>query len=214
MPDSPVFKSITGVVRLNMGHLDGDIIITDGVIKNFNIIKTVLFHTLGAFGDMEGNIDKSGAQDTVIEKAETKFSFHDKAVFIDDFLIKTNIFELTAKGSVDQGLNMDMQTMLHLNGDVSAALVNEFDGLKYLMDDSKRIAIDASLKGVIPHLKYKPNKDFRKKSKKFLIEEGGNILGAFLGGGQTSSQSQATTSQDTGKKTKMNFKNIFKNILQ
>jgi hypothetical protein len=163
---------------------------------------------------MEGNIGKLGAQDTVIEKAEAKFSFHDKAVFIDDSLIKTNIFELTAKGSVDQGLNMDMQTMLHLNGDVTAALVNEFDGLKYLMDDSKRIAIDASLKGVIPHLKYKPSKDFRKKSKRVLIEEGGNILGALLGGGQTSSQNQTTTSQDTGKKTKVNFKNIFKNILQ
>ena len=75
---------------------------------------------------------------------------------------------------MDQGLNMDMQTMLRLNNDVSAALVNEFEGLKYFMDDSKRIAIGASLKGVIPHLKYKPNKDFRKKSKKVLIEEGGN----------------------------------------
>ena len=166
MPDSPIFKNIRGVVQLNTGRLEGDIIITDGVIKNFNIIKIVLSHTLGVFGGMEGNIDKLGAQDTVIEKAEAEFSFHDKTVFIDDFLIKTNIFEFTAKGSVDQGLNMDMQTMLHLNGDVSAALVNEFDGLKYLMDDSKRIAIDASLKGVIPHLKYKPNKDFRKKSKK------------------------------------------------
>jgi hypothetical protein len=48
------------------------------------------------------------------------------------------------------------------------------------MDDSKRITVDASLKGVIPHLKYKPNKDFRKKSKKALIEEGGNILGILF----------------------------------
>ena len=95
---------------------------------------------------MGGNIDKLGAQDTAIEKAEAEFSLHDKVVFIDHLLIKTNILELTAKGSVDQGFNMDMQTMLHLNGDVSAALVNEFEGLKYLMDDSKRIAIDASLK--------------------------------------------------------------------
>ena len=189
MPDSPIFKNITGVVQLNMAHLEigasgdfeanGDIVITGGVIKNLNIIKTVLSHMLGVFGGM-GYIDKLGAQDTVIEKAEAKFSFHDKTVFIDDFLIQTNIFEFTAKGSVDQGLNMDMQTMLHLNGDISAALVNELDGLKYLMDDSKRIAIDASLKGVIPHLKYKPNKDFRKKSKKALIEEGGNILGSLF----------------------------------
>jgi hypothetical protein len=190
MPDSPIFKDISGRVQLNMAHwkigapgdfeaANGDMIITDGVVKNFNIIKAVLSHTLGIFGG-RGYIDKLGAQDTVIEKAEAKFSFHDKTVFIDDFLIQTNIFEFTAKGSMDQGLNMDMQTILHLNGDISAALVNELDGLKYLMDDSKRITVDASLKGVIPHLKYKPNKDFRKKSKKALIEEGGNILGILF----------------------------------
>ena len=56
-----------------------------------------------------------------------------KPLFIDDSLIETNIFEFMAKGSVDQGLNMDMQTMLHLNSDISAALVNELEGLKYFM---------------------------------------------------------------------------------
>ena len=152
---------------LNFSEASGNIIITDGVIKDFNIIKIILSHTLGVFG-MDGSINKLGAQDTVIEKAEAEFSLHDKTVFIDNFLVKTNIFEFTAKGPVDQGLNIDMQTMLYLNGDISAALVNRLDGLKYLMDDSKRIAIDASLKGVIPHLQYKPNKDFRKKGKKTI----------------------------------------------
>ena len=152
---------------LNFSEASGSIIITDGVIKDFNIIKIILSHALGVFG-MDGSINKLGAQDTVIEKAEAEFSLHDKTVFIDNFLVKTNIFEFTAKGPVDQGLNIDMQTMLYLNGDISAALVNRLDGLKYLMDDSKRIAIDASLKGVIPHLQYKPNKDFRKKGKKTI----------------------------------------------
>jgi len=91
---------------------------------------------------------------------------HDKTFFIEDSLVETNILDLTAKGSVDQGLNTDLQTMLHLSGDVSAALANGFEGLKYFMDDNKRIAIGAQVKGVIPHLKYKPDKDFRKKSKK------------------------------------------------
>jgi AsmA family len=162
---------------LDFSEANGKVIITDGVIKNFNILKTVLSHTLGVFG-MDGFINKLGAQDTVIEKAEAEFSLRDKTVFIDNFLIKTNILEFTAKGPVDQGLNMDMQTMLYLNGDVSAVLVNELDGLKYLMDDSKRIAIDASLKGVIPHLKYKPNKDFRKKGKKTINALFRQLLGA------------------------------------
>ncbi len=178
MPDNSIVKNIAGVVQLNMTNLEisasgdfkanGDIIITDGLIKHFNIIKTVLSHTLVSFGGIDGTIDKLGAENTVIEKAEAEFSLHDKAVFIDNSLIKTNIFEFTAKGPVDQGLNMDMQTMLYLNTDISATLVNEFEGLKFLCDDTKRIAIDAGLKGVIPHLKYKPNKDFRKKGKKAI----------------------------------------------
>jgi len=197
--DRSVFKNISGVVQLNMKRLEiapakdlnaqGELFITGGIIKDFNIIKMVLSHTLGTFGWMEGNIedhlndplkDKLKAEDTIIEKANIKFSFHDRGVFIDDFLLKTDILEFSAKGSVDHGANMDMQTMLHLNGDISAALVNELDGLKYLLDDSKRIAIDADLKGVIPHLKYKPNKDFRKKSKKALMQEGRNLLGILF----------------------------------
>jgi hypothetical protein len=105
-------------------------------------------------------------------------------VSIDNSLIETNILEFKAQGSVDQGANVDMQTMLHINSDISAALVNKLEGLKFFEDDTKRIAIGASLKGVYPHLKYKPNKDFRKKSKKMFMEEGGNILGLFLGGGK------------------------------
>jgi AsmA family len=224
LPDSPIFKHITGVVQLNMAHLElgtsgnveasGDIIITDGIIKNLNIINTVLIHTLGVIRGMDRIKDKLGAGDTIVEKAEAKFSFHDKVVYLDDSVIKTNIFEFTARGSVDQGLNTDMQTMLHLNTDISTALVNDLEGLKSLCDDSKRIAIGASLKGVIPHLKYKPNKDFRKKSKKALIEEGGNILGVLLGGGQASTQGPDAPSQTSGKKIKKNFKNIFKNFLK
>jgi len=218
--DNPIFKNISGDVQLNMPQLqvgppgdfkaNGNIIIADGVIKNFNVIDMALSHAMGGFGV----ISKLGAEDTAIDKLEAKFSYHDKTVFIDDFLIKTNIFEFTAKGTVDEGLSMDMQTMLHLNVDVSDALVNQFEGLKILCDDSKRIAIDASLKGLIPHLKYKPNKDFRKKSQKALIKEGANILSVLLGNGQTMSQGQDDSLQNNQKKSKKKFKNILKSFLQ
>ena len=187
LKDNDILKNIAGVLQLNLAHLqinassgidaDGYIGISDGVVKNFNIIKMVLSHTLGVFGSIDSSIDnllngplknKLDTNDTVIESAEAKFSYHDRNLFIDDSLVKTDIFEFTAQGSVDQGLNMDMQTMLHINADVSAALINELEGLKFFCDDSKRIAIGASLKGEYPHLKYKPNKDFRKKSKKAI----------------------------------------------
>ena len=69
MTDNPIFKDITGVVQLNMAHLDigasgdiaanGNITITGGVIKNFNIIKSSFVSYLGVFGGMEGQYRQS-----------------------------------------------------------------------------------------------------------------------------------------------------------
>jgi len=190
--DDPILKNIAGVLQLNLARLEtdasgnivanGDVAVTGGVIRNFNIIKELLSRTLGAFeGDIDNLLngqlkDKLEAKDTVIQKAQAQFSVHDKALFIDNSLIQTNILELSANGSMDQGLNLDMQTLLHLNADVSAAFINQIEALKYLCDDSGRIAIDASLKGDIHHLKYKPNKDFKKRMKKSFK----SIFGGFF----------------------------------
>jgi len=196
IPDTSFLKNMVGIVQLNLDHVEvptlgnanasGEIFISGVVIKDFNIIKTVFSQALGSFsGSVEGLLngslkDKLGPPDTNIEKAEIKFAFHDKVLDISDSTIQTNMLEFNAKGSMDEGFNLNMDTMLHVNNDISSVLVGELDGLRYLCDDSKRITIGASLSGEITHLKYKPNKDFRKKSKRFLIEEGGGILGLLF----------------------------------
>lgn len=191
MVDNPIFSDITGMVQLKMDELNivpagnwaakGEITITDGIIKDFNIIQAILSRALGFFGNIDGLLSPSlrtiiDAKDTLIKKADAQFSFQDKILNLDDFLLQTDLFELTAKGTVDEGLNMDAQTVLHLNPDISAAMINDFGGLKSFMDDSQRMAISGELKGIIPHLKYKASKDFRKKSRKLLFQEGGNFL--------------------------------------
>ena len=192
LKDSPILKDITGVMQLNLVQLgvtasgdletSGEIRITHAVIKDFNMIKAVLSRTLGVFGGLDDFINKLGVNDTLINKADAKFAYHDKTLFVTDATIQTNIFEFTAQGTLDQALNTDMQTILHVNPEVTAALESRLEGVKILCDSSNRITVGASLQGVIPRLKYKPNKDFRKKTKRFLIEEGGNILGALFGG--------------------------------
>ena len=164
-------SSLSGSARLSF---------SGGTIKDFNIVKTLLSFALGPFGGSINIFDKLIPEDFILQNGSVQLSRHDQAVFIDDLMLQTNIFEFTAKGAVDQGSNLDIQTMLHLNNDISASLVNELDGLKYLVDDSKRIAVGASLEGTISHMKYKPNKDFKKKSKKFWMREGGQILNALF----------------------------------
>ncbi len=223
--DSQVFKDITGSVQWNTGDSSakGGMTISGGTIKDFNIFRTAMSYALAAFGGVGFNIDnllstqlknKLSSSDTNIKSADFQLAYHDKTFFIDKSSIKTDILEMTAQGSIDGGLNMDMQTMLYLNEDVSTAFVSELEGFSVLCDDSKRIAIGASLQGVIPHLKYKLNKDFRKKSRKVLMQEGGNILGVLLGGGQASHQGQTISIQFNGKKDKKKFKEFFKNLVQ
>jgi len=200
MPRYPMVKNISGLLQLNIAQMtasssgltvDGQINISNGVIKDFNVINMVLSRTLGILGGMEIDINgllggqlknKVNTSDTVIKDAKIGFSIRDKTLFIDTCHIETNILDLDGHGSVDQALKVDMQTMLHLNQDVSSALVNELGGFQGLMDDTKRIAVGAALTGVYPHLKYKTDKDFRKKSRKALMKEGGNVLGILLGG--------------------------------
>jgi hypothetical protein len=194
--DSASFKNIRGRAQLHITHFDisspetiaatGGIDINGGTIADFNIIEIVISHAMSNFGigqNLSGLLKGPlGAPDTLIENAQTHFSLHEGTLVIDNALVHTNLVEATAKGTIDQGLNTDMQTTLHLNSDVTDSLVGQMPGLKMLCDDSNRIAINASLSGRLPHLKYKPDKDFRKKSRRALMQEGANILGALLGG--------------------------------
>ena len=230
--EGSIIENMAGKIQLNIAHMDinpakdpvvnGEISVTGGVIRHFNIIKTILSHVLGVLDGLGVSIDhvlssslrdQSSLENTLIDKAEAKFLYHDKILFIDESTIQTNIFEFSAKGTIDRESNLDMRTVLHFNADLSEGLARELEGLKYLYDDTGRIAVGASLRGVIPHLKYKPDKDFRKKSKKMLMEEGGNILGALLGGGSVSPQS-SDPALDQSKKAKKKFKNFLKSILQ
>ncbi len=188
---SGVPTHITGIVSIHLTNLEigapgvltasGEAALTDCVIEHFNIVKEVLFYTLGTIPglfEVAGNFfngvlnNKLGGDNTIIEKARAQFSIQKHTLFIKDSLVQTKAFDFTANGSVDGGLNTSLQTMLRLNEDVSASLKDKVNMLGSLMGDDKRIAIPARLSGVFPHLEYKPDKEFRKKAKKAFMKEG------------------------------------------
>lgn len=155
------------VNRLSLSNpLKGSIMVTGVLIKDYNIVKIILSHLPVVIGGMGNYIDQVSSRDTIINKAELDFSMRNQSFMIENLLLKTNILEFTASGSVNPGLDVDLQTILHLNQGVTAMILKQFEGLKYLCDDQNRITIQAGLNGIYPDLKYKPNKEFRKKSKK------------------------------------------------
>jgi len=183
---------LTGRISIDLAHVEmgtstpltaaGRLTLTDGVIENFDITQMILSPVLGVISEIfalpEHFIDGP-------LNGQWTFSVHDSAVFIENSLLQTKNFDFTAQGSVDKGLNTDLQTMLRLGGDVSLSLAGRVKMLQYVMDDNKRIAIPAHLSGVFPHLEYKLDKDFRKKIKKAFKKEGSqqminDVLNNFL----------------------------------
>jgi len=160
----------------------GELMLTDVVIENFNMAQALLSQTLGSFSGILESVDNF-----IDGKLNGKagFSIHDRSVFIPDAWIKTKSFELTAKGSVDQGLNTNLQTSLVLDESVCVPLAAKVRMIEYLMDDNKRLTIPAQVSGVFPRLEYKMEKDFRKKIKKAFKKEGAgqvinDVLSSFL----------------------------------
>ncbi len=223
---------------------DGELAISDGVIERLNILKMVLgqFKSVSGLADSLDNLltgtlkDKLGADHTVLEKAQAKFSMEDATFFIDEALAQTQIFDATAKGSVDYLLKTEINTMVRLTKDASAAVVEQIKEMEYLLDDEQRIAIGAQVSGIIPNLKYTPAVDVKKITQNAIVGEGskqlqkvieknpevGAILNAVFGkekkseevpqeGSQDNSQENSDSSKDAAKKAIGSvLQNIFK----
>lgn len=159
----------------------GEISVVDGVIEKLNILKTVLSPVLGVVPGLAETMDslltdalktKLGGDNTIIEKAQARFSIEDATVFLDEGLVSTAALDLVAKGTIGFDMKTDIQLTVRLVQDISAELSAKVEQLGYLYDENKRIKIDGKLTGVIPDLKFKPAVEFKEIAKNAIVQEG------------------------------------------
>ncbi len=199
------------------------------VIEGLNILKTVLGSVLGFIPGLAAQVEdmlsekvkaKLDSDTTVLEKVHGKFSIEDALVFIDEGVVQSPVFELSAKGSLGFDMMTDMVLAVRLDPEVSTELLNGVEQMSVLSDESKRIKISGKLIGTLPQVKFVPDVQLKDVTKNVLIEEGskqlqkvieknpevGNILNSIFGapnssGPDTSSQTQqnaATEGQTSG----------------
>ncbi len=195
----------------------GEFVVKEGIIERLNLVKAILGSTLSVVPGLADSIDnllsgalkeKVGGDTTVLDKAELKFTVEEGILHVDEGVVSSKIFDVTLQGMMNDQLKVDMRTVFQLAEDVSASLADQVNELNYLMDDSKRITVAASIAGVVPALVYKPDVDLKKVASNALIEEGskqlqkvieknpevGSILNAVFGGKQN--QDGDSTDQD------------------
>ena len=163
----------------------GEANITDGVVERLNILKSVLGSTLSfipGFADTMDHLitggleDQLGADATVLDKAQAKFTVADKVIFIDDALAATKALEMNAKGSVGFNGQVDILTNILIREDLSARLVKKAADMGKLQDDRGRIKITGQVKGTVPDVKFVPSDEVRNVTKGAIIDQGSKKL--------------------------------------
>lgn len=201
----------------------GELSLIHARIENLNILKSILSKLdfiPGLSSQIEGALssgikDKLGSDTTILNKAQTKISIEDKTLVVDDAQLESNIFSLTARGTVGFDLTTKIDVRTYLAADLSKELTSFVKPLRGLLDDQGRLYIPGRITGHGTAIGYQPDVDYI--SKKVIVEEGAqqinkqlekvlnknpvvkDILNAVLGGGQSqeTSNTQTTTNSES-----------------
>ncbi len=163
----------------------GEFSVNEGVIEKLNILKTVLGPTLNLVPGLADSLDslitgglkeKFGADATLFENVQGRFTVEDSVVYLDEAMASTKAFELNAKGTVGLNMKTDVLTSILLSKDISDDLSKKVEQLGYLRDESNRIKIGGQVSGVIPSIKFMPNVEFKNVAKNAILDEGSKQL--------------------------------------
>ncbi len=231
-----MMKGLTGKAKVS---------VTDGVIEKLNILKAVLGPTLGMVPGLADSLDqginaklqdKLGEDATVLQKAEAQFTIADSAATINEAVVSTKVFDVTASGRIGFDMTADIPLSIVVAQDLSAQLVKDTQGLSYLSGEDGRIRIDGRLTGLLTAPKFTPVVDLKKIGRNAIMEEGskqlqkvieknpevGDILNSILGGGSSKAADQdaqpASQVQDSeassGDKNKKLINNVLNDIFK
>ena len=216
----------------------GELSFTHARIEKLNILKSILSKLdfiPGLSSQIEGALssgvkDKLGSDTTILNKAQIKISIEDKILVVDDTQLESNIFSLTAQGTVGFDLTTKIDVRTYLAADLSKELTSFVKPLRGLLDDQGRLYIPGRITGHGTAIGYQPDVDYI--SKKVIVEEGAqqinkqlekvlnknpvvkDILNAVLGGGQSGEQSTNPSDQNQERPAQKLINNVLKNILR
>jgi len=179
-------ESFSSTQMLNNLKGQGEFNLNDAKIEKLNILKIILdkINFIPGLGNiLQGALpaaikDKLDTDTTVLNKAHTKLKMENQIISVDDTQIESNVFSITAQGTVgfDLATNMDVKT--YLASDVSSALVKSAKPLQGLLDDQNRLYIPGKVSGKIPSIAYQPQIDYI--TKKVATSEGAEQINKQL----------------------------------
>nr|MBU1327925.1 AsmA-like C-terminal domain-containing protein [Candidatus Omnitrophota bacterium] len=198
---SPVFRCAVDIkVRVLINSLSqddmlktlnakGNVKLTNAVLSNMNVLKTVL-DSLSMLPNvvrkLKDNLPENYKgllnQDyTAFKPMKSDFEIKDGRIYFDNLLVESDTFYLVSKGSVgiiDQSLRISSN--LFIPKDLSGAFSNVVPEFKYLTDNDGLITMPLEIKGKMPSVSVAP--DLNYILQKLIASKGQEFLNRIFKG--------------------------------
>ncbi len=164
----------------------GRLKLTDARIANLNVVRAV-FEKIsmipGLLEALETRLPqayqaKLATPDTVLAPIDVPLRVEAGALQLDDLRVRSDTFELSGTGRVGLEGTMDIRAILHIEPQLSAALIKSVNELQALADASGQLAIPLTVQGRAPQVAVLP--DLNYLTSKLIVTTVQDLLGRFL----------------------------------
>jgi len=123
--------------------------------------------------------ERISARDTVFRPVDLNFSLGQGILSLGELDVATDSFQLTSSGGrVGLDGRLDVPAQVRVEPDLSAALVQSVEELKYLTDEGGRVIIPLALQGTLQRISVAP--DLQYLTSKLLATKAQDLLGDLL----------------------------------
>lgn len=158
---------------------DGTVALTEGSVKNVNILRLVL-DKISFIPDLgrriEENLspedlDKLKKNETTLQDIDARIKIQQGGVSVDHVELSADGFVIAAKGWLGFDQNLVLDVDFHISQDLSSHLVAVVDELSYLLDEEQQISIPfRPYRGKLSDVRIYP--DIESLSKKIIRNKG------------------------------------------
>jgi hypothetical protein len=166
----------------------GDVRLQNAVLDNMNVLKVAL-DKLNMLPDLvqklKDNLPEKysgllSRNNTAFKPMNAVFQIKDNRIYFDKFLVESDAFYLTGKGSIGMDQDIEISADLSIPKDLSDAFVNTVPELEYLTDNNGIITMPLEIIGKAPDISVMPNLDY--VIKKLFVSKGRGLLNRLLKG--------------------------------
>jgi hypothetical protein len=153
-------KNVSGLPESIIG--DGEAVIHNGSLNDFNLMQLVLSKISGVPGMSRMRVPPrftalTERKDTRFDSLSGTFTIRQGRIYSHDLLFSTADYSVSADGSIGLDKSMKWDATLAMSPQFTEALLQEYKNVRALVDGRGRLAVPFRLEGRLPRVQVQPD---------------------------------------------------------